>query len=233
MVLTVITHFEGDTTARIQAMRDGTHNPYRDFNQFINALFYQYSGLTFLSKSIVEHLGLDAGYYATTYVRDLFLGTAVYWGTAGAWHVFIYYLKADEYFRSKNRPFPSMETIADQILVAQSALFLYAALPILSEYLIENNLTRTYFYLDEIGGWGNYILYLLLYVVCFEFGIYWVHRILHENKFLYKYVHLMHHKYKSSSTLTPWCSLAFNPIDGILQVRTFLPYDLYKACLNG
>jgi hypothetical protein len=49
--------------------------------------------------------------------------------------------------------------------------------------------------------------------------VYWMHRTLHENKFLYKYIHALHHKYNKPSTLSPWASVAFNPIDGILQVR--------------
>lgn len=50
-----------------------------------------------------------------------------------------------------------------------------------------------------------------------------MHRTLHENKFLYKYVHALHHKYNKPSTLSPWASVAFNPLDGILQVRTLIP----------
>ncbi len=50
--------------------------------------------------------------------------------------------------------------------------------------------------------------------------IYWMHRTLHTNKFLYKYVHALHHKYNSPETLSPWASIAFNPLDGVLQVMT-------------
>lgn len=45
-----------------------------------------------------------------------------------------------------------------------------------------------------------------------------MHRTLHTNKFLYKYVHALHHKYNSAETLSPWASIAFNPLDGVLQV---------------
>lgn len=48
--------------------------------------------------------------------------------------------------------------------------------------------------------------------------IYWMHRTLHTNKFLYKYIHALHHKYNSAETLSPWASIAFNPFDGVLQV---------------
>jgi Delta7-sterol 5-desaturase len=142
----------------------------------------------------------------------------VYWVTAGLWHIVIYFMMPQQLFYSQGRKLPVWATFFDQMCLAQSSLFLYAALPILSEYLIENNYTKVYFYIDEIGGWPFYFLYLFLYVVFFEVGIYWMHRRLHENKFLYKYVHGLHHKYNKASTLTPWASIAFNPIDGILQV---------------
>ena len=79
-------------------------------------------------------------------------------------------------------------------------------------------MTRCYYYLDEVGGLLPATLYLLAYIVCVEVGIYWMHRTLHTNKTLYKYIHGMHHKYNKASTLTPWASVAFNPLDGILQV---------------
>ena len=113
---------------------------------------------------------------------------------------------------------PAKETMFDQMKLAQLSLVAYAALPILSEYMIENKMTRTYFYLEEVGGWGYYFLYLFAYIALVEIGIYWMHRTLHTNKFLYKYIHGLHHKYNKQTTLTPWASIAFNPLDGILQV---------------
>jgi len=74
---------------------------------------------------------------------------------------------------------------------------------VISEWLIENKFTKVYFYLDEVGGLANYALYFVLYIALVELGIYWVHRTLHTNKFLYKYVHGLHHKYNKALTLTP------------------------------
>jgi lathosterol oxidase len=104
------------------------------------------------------------------------------------------------------------------MLLANSSLLVYAALPVFSEFLIESKLTHCYFYISDVGGWPFYFLYFFIYLAFVEVGIYWMHRTLHENKFLYKYVHGLHHKYNSHQTLTPWSSIAFNPIDGILQV---------------
>lgn len=49
-----------------------------------------------------------------------------------------------------------------------------------------------------------------------------MHRKLHTNKFLYKYIHGLHHKYNKHETLTPWASIAFNPIDGMLQASPYV-----------
>jgi lathosterol oxidase len=203
-------------------MKDGTHNPYRDFNVWINYLFYQHTGLSSVPPVLYEKFGEDLGYYLTTYGRDLVAGTCVYWITAGLWHLAVYTVLGNKLFTSRGRPMPASDVIADQMMVAQTSLFIYAALPILSEFLIENKLTKVYFYVDQVGGYGWYFAYLLCYITCVEIGIYWVHRTLHENKFLYKWVHGPHHKYNKASTLTPWASIAFNPWDGIAQASPYV-----------
>lgn len=200
----------------------GTQNPYRSFNNIINSWFLH----TFKLQGVADHfrgnLGEDGSYYFECYLRDLVMGTFVYWGTAGIWHIFIYHIFREQLFTRKGRPLPTNEIILDQMLLAQCSLFIYAGLPVISEYLIESNYTQAYFYVSDIGGWGYYFLYWFLYVCFVEVGVYWAHRTLHENKFLYKYVHGLHHKYNTSETLTPWASIAFNPIDGMIQVSVFL-----------
>ena len=209
------------------------YNPYREFNSWVNDVFFGYTGLTSVSRLGYENFGDDRGYYLSCYLRDFVLASLVYWLTAAIWHVVIYRILGDKLFTSKKREFPSNETIIDQMKLAQSSLVLYAALPVLSEYFIENKFTRTYFYIEEVGGWGLYSFYLALYIVLVEIGIYWVHRTLHTNKFLYKYVHGLHHKYNKAATLTPWTSLAFNPLDGVLQVPYLLFPSPWVVCYVG
>jgi sterol desaturase/sphingolipid hydroxylase (fatty acid hydroxylase superfamily) len=52
----------------------------------------------------------------------------------------------------------------------------------------------------DIGGWPQYIALTLAYLTLVEIGIYWMHRTLHTNKFLYKYVHALHHKVCNSTS---------------------------------
>lgn len=212
----------GDIASNIENMRVGSYNPYREFNTWINGVFFWTFGIESVSQWTISKFGHDSGYYVQCYLRDLIAGTGVYWITAGVWHIIIYNILGERLFTSKGRPFPSTEVIVDQMCLAQASLFVYAALPVLSELLIENNITRVYFFIDEVGGWGYYWLNLAMYIIFVEFGVYWMHRNLHTNKFLYKYVHALHHKYNKASTLTPWASIAFNPLDGILQASPYV-----------
>lgn len=207
---------------KIQTMEFGTENPYREFNSLVNKAFFQMVNAEQYMGIINEKLGDEYGYFMQSYLRDLLMGTMVYWITAGVWSFFIYGVFRHSLFTAKGRELPSWETFADQIALAQSSLLVYAMLPIISEFFIEGGYTKTYFYVSDIGGWPQYFLYLFLYFCFFEFGIYWMHRTLHTNKFLYKYVHALHHKYNKPLTLTPWCSIAFNPLDGMLQACPYV-----------
>mmetsp|Transcript_3915 Transcript_3915/g.7086 ORF Transcript_3915/g.7086 Transcript_3915/m.7086 type:complete len:332 (-) Transcript_3915:236-1231(-) len=196
----------------------GTENPYRVFNQWINSFLFSDEFV----KSVEDRVeSTEMGYYLVCYFRDWIAGTAVYWITGSVWHFYIYTIYGVEIFTDKGRPFPSWETLKDQMIMAQCAIFIYAALPVVSEYIIESGYTKTYFYVSEVG-WTNYFVYLFAYVCCFEMGIYWMHRKLHTVKFLYKWLHSTHHKYNKAETMTPWCSIAFNPFDGILQASPYL-----------
>merc|ERR1712159_539102 len=64
-------------------------------------------------------------------------------------------------------------------------------------------------------------------MVFVEVGIYWVHRKLHTNKFLYNWVHLRHHSFFHEEELSPFASIAFNPLDGILQASPYIVVALF------
>lgn len=197
----------------------GTENPYRVFNKWVNSFFFSDSFI----QNIENWIGNDEiSYYVVCYCRDWIAGTCVYWITGSIWHFFIYSMYGYEIFTQQGRPFPTWETLKHQMKLAQLSIFIYAALPVLSEFIIESGYTKTYFYISDIGGWQNYFLGLFAYVCCFEMGIYWMHRKLHTVKFLYKYLHSTHHQYNKAETMTPWASIAFNPFDGILQAAPYL-----------
>lgn len=98
---------------------------------------------------------------------------------------------------------PSTRAMLLQIYVAMKAMPWYCALPSVSEYMIENGWTRCYSRISEVG-WLAYLVYLSIYLVLVEFGIYWMHRELHDIKPLYKYLHATHHIYNKQNTLSPF-----------------------------
>ncbi|KAJ6369687.1 hypothetical protein OIU76_028019, partial [Salix suchowensis] len=111
---------------------------------------------------------------------------------------------------------PSNRAMLLQIYVAMKAMPWYTLLPTVSEYMIENGWTKCYTSISEVG-WFAYIMYMAIYLVIVEFGIYWMHRELHDIKPLYKHLHATHHIYNKQNTLSPFAGLAFHPLDGILQ----------------
>ena len=73
--------------------------------------------------------------------------------------------------QSQGYEMPSAEVIKDQIQLAQASMFLYAALPVLSEWFIEQGWTRCYYTIEEIGGWPYYLAFTLLYLALVEVGV--------------------------------------------------------------
>jgi lathosterol oxidase len=172
------------------------------------------------AAALLNH-NVEGAHYALCYLRNFIGAMIVYYGTAGIFHFFCYvHPMSDEIFAKRTRP--SRAIMWDQIRLAQLSMILYVLLPVADEYLIERGWTRAYYMVSEIGGWHWYAAYTLLYFCLVEIGIYWMHRTLHTNKFLYKHVHLIHHKYNAPHTLTPWASIAFHPLDGILQASPYV-----------
>lgn len=98
---------------------------------------------------------------------------------------------------------PSKQAMLLQISVAMKAMPWYCALPSLSEYMIENGWTRCFARISDVG-WPTYVINVAIYLVIVEFGIYWMHKLLHDIKPLYKYLHATHHIYNKQNTLSPF-----------------------------
>ncbi|KAI9434217.1 C5-sterol desaturase [Lactarius indigo] len=72
---------------------------------------------------------------------------------------------------------------------------------------------------DNVGDYGLvYLLFSIPFFLVFtDYGIYWVHRLLHH-PLIYKYVHKPHHKWLIP---TPFASHAFHPLDGLFVFVNF------------
>lgn len=196
---------------------DPASNPVKNFNAYINSFIVPHN----ISIHMVKTFGTFWGHHVICYLRNFLAGCLVYYGTAGFFHYHCYvHPRSKEIFKDRKRP--SNEIILDQIKLAQASLFIYVLLPAISEYVIEEGYTKCYYTIEEIGGFVPYLLNMIAYFALVEIGIYWMHRTLHTNKFLYKHIHMPHHKYSKPDTLTPWASIAFHPLDGMLQACPYV-----------
>ncbi|XP_057487903.1 delta(7)-sterol-C5(6)-desaturase-like [Actinidia eriantha] len=92
----------------------------------------------------------------------------------------------------------------------------YSALPTISEFMVETGWTRCFPRITDVGWLAN-VTYVMIYLVIVKFGIYWMHRELHDINLLYKHLHAAHHIYNKQNTLSPFAGFALHHLDGILQ----------------
>lgn len=77
----------------------------------------------------------------------------------------------------------------------------------------------TFYYKDMAQhGWLYFFSAFILMIFIHDTYFYWLHRLMH-NKFLYKYVHLIHHK---STNPSPWAAYAFHPLEAVLESGIFV-----------
>ncbi|KAH0933777.1 hypothetical protein HID58_010894 [Brassica napus] len=163
-----------------------------------------------LPASLWEHLP----HFLQTWLRNYLAGNLLYFISGFLWCFYIYYLKLNVYLPQD--AIPTRKAMLLQIHVAVKAMPCYTLLPTVSEYMIESGWTRCYSSIGELS-WFLYFVSIATYLVLVEFGIYWMHRELHDIKPLYKHLHATHHIYNKQNTLSPFAGLAFHPVDGILQ----------------
>ena len=221
----------GDTYSSIYAAvlkNDPLKHPCRNMNAWLNSIFFSPT-LAAQISTVLFHKNMEWTHYFLAYLRNFLGGMLVYYGTAGIFHYYIYvhpgiseatFGKFDDPKQRRKRP--TAAVMWDQIQLAQLSMTVYVLLPVVDELLIEQGWTAAYYTVEEIGGWFWYGLYLGIYLVLVDIGVYWMHRTLHTNKWLYKHIHMLHHKYNKPETLTPWASIAFHPLDGILQASPYL-----------
>jgi len=157
-------------------------------------------------------------HWVQTWLRCWILCAAVYFGVGLVWCYYTYYAFGDVLFEPGT--IPAWKDVSEQMKVSNKSMPIYSLLPMLAEMAAEKGWTMAYPRVDNVGL-PMYAVYFFAYMLSVEFGVYWMHRGLHEIKWAYKYLHYDHHKYNKDHTLSPFAGLAFHPLDGILQA---VPY---------
>lgn len=100
--------------------------------------------------------------------------------------------------------------IADEAILSKQAMVLqisvamkampnwYCVLPSFSKYLIENGWNKCFARISDV----TYFINTSIYLVIIEFGIYWMHRLMHDikRKYLYSTLYI----YDKQNTLSPF-----------------------------
>lgn len=166
--------------------------------------------------------------FARCWIRNYFLTVVLYLGLGALWSLWVYKIKGKKYFAPGEKP--SKKDVFEQIKVSMMAIPLYALLPCAAEWMVERGWTKAYASISEVGI-PMFFAYFAMYMSCVEFGVYWMHRMLHESKFLYNNLHHIHHKYNKENTMSPFAGLAFHPLDGMLQAIPYV-WTLYLVPMH-
>mmetsp|Transcript_21101 Transcript_21101/g.25378 ORF Transcript_21101/g.25378 Transcript_21101/m.25378 type:complete len:358 (+) Transcript_21101:262-1335(+) len=156
-----------------------------------------------------------------SWIANFLLAAGLYLGLGAVWCFFIYGVFKNTRFGVPENTIPSKEAVLEQVMVSLSAIPLYSTMPVATEYMVLKGWTLAYGRVSTFGI-PSYFVFFFLYMMNVEYGVYWMHRKLHELKFGYKYLHATHHVYNKEHTLSPMAGLAFNPIDGMLQAVPYL-----------
>jgi lathosterol oxidase len=122
-------------------------------------------------------------HWVQTWARCFIAVELVYFGVGAVWCYYAYFCFGDLLFAPGT--IPGWKDVAEQIRVSNIAMPLYSLLPMAAEMAAEKGWTKAYPRIDNVGL-PLYVLYFFLYMASVEFGVYWMHRLLHEIKWAYK-----------------------------------------------
>lgn len=117
--------------------------------------------------------------------------------------------------------FPKAERIWYEIRYSFWTLVVFVALGLFSVLLANLGINKIYVDHYKYGLWYLPVSFLLL-TVWHETWFYWAHRAMHT-KFLFKYVHLTHHR---SLNPSPFAGYAFHPLEAVLEGAYLLIFTL-------
>lgn len=128
-----------------------------------------------------------------------------------AFVIFYILLKKPMWFRKVQKKLPSLSDYGRDIMYSMISVTIFATMALLVFYY-GGEYTNTY---ENISDFGipYYIFSWVMMFVIHDTYFYWMHRAMHH-PFLFKHVHLVHHK---STNPSPWTAYAFHPLEGFFE----------------
>jgi sterol desaturase/sphingolipid hydroxylase (fatty acid hydroxylase superfamily) len=144
----------------------------------------------------------------------MLLLTTRYVVVAGIPYLWLYVIGKDKFRALKiQKSHPDKKQIFLEIKYSLITFCVYSSGIWLFLYWLQNGYTQNYTQIDEYGI-PYFIISVLLMIMVHDAYSYWIHRLMHH-KVLFKYTHLLHHKFKNPS---PWSAFAFHPFESILTM---------------
>jgi sterol desaturase/sphingolipid hydroxylase (fatty acid hydroxylase superfamily) len=133
---------------------------------------------------------------------------------AGIPFLWFYVIKKNRFSGFKiQQNHPSKKQIFKEIKYSLITFCIYSSGIWAFLYWLKHGYTKNYLEIHEFGI-PYFIISVFLMVIIHDAYSYWVHRLMHH-KAVFKYTHLLHHKFKNPS---PWCAFAFHPFEAILTL---------------
>lgn len=151
--------------------------------------------------------------YFDFWVRDAYHIVSRYFIFAGsAFFLFYVLLKRPLWFRKIQKRLPKITDYGRDIIYSLISVSIFATVAL---FVIKICWDYTNFYRDiEEYGTAYYIFTFVWMFLLHDAYFYWMHRLMHQ-PFLFKYIHLIHHK---STNPSPWTAYAFHPLEAVVEV---------------
>lgn len=140
----------------------------------------------------------------------------IYFIPAGIFHLYFRKLRKSKVERIQPK-IPSKKDMRREFKLSFISVIIFTACTFMAYQLVKNGYTRFYFDWFDYPIWYA-VLSFFLCLIIHDTYFYWSHRFMHLPG-IFKYFHLGHHR---SLTPSPWASLAFQPLEAIVQFGTFL-----------
>ncbi|WP_258227655.1 sterol desaturase family protein [Aestuariibaculum sp. M13] len=133
---------------------------------------------------------------------------------AGVPYLWLYVIGKDKYVKYKiQKAQPTRKQVLLEIKYSLITFCVYSSgiWPFL--FWLKDGYTKNYL---EINDYGiiYFLVSILLMILIHDAYSYWIHRLMHH-KMLFKYTHLLHHRFKNPS---PWSAFAFHPFESVLTM---------------
>lgn len=131
-------------------------------------------------------------------------------------------------YRKIQLKFPGIKDYARELLFSALSVMLFSVPPLIMLYNDDIRPHTTFYkHIDEYGT-VYFILAFPLMLFMHDTYFYWAHRLMHH-PWLFKTVHLVHHK---STNPSPWAAYAFHPFEAVVESMIFVVF-LFTIPVHG